>query len=264
MRRVAAIFVVLLAAVPATAGAAPAPAPAAPPELRAVRVPLPPKIDGRLDDPAWRAAPVQRGFLQRSPDEGAPATEATEVRVVYDDRALYVGFFCRDRQAGTIRPRLGRRDGIPQSDWVAIAIDPYFDRKSAFSFVVNNAGVLSDVAMVDGGEDDFGWDGVWSAEVRVGADGWTAEVRIPFATLRFSPRAPLRFGVHVRRYLNRLQETSEWPLIPSRSASVIGNFATLTGLEGVRPGLRLQMLPYALLQWTPSHAEGSLAPRRAL
>jgi hypothetical protein len=233
-------------------------------ELRAVRVRVPPKVDGRLDDAAWRAAPVQGGFRQRSPHEGAPATEATEVRVVYDDHALYFGVSCRDRQAHTIRPRLGRRDGIPQSDWVAVAVDPYFDRKSAFSFVVNNAGVLTDVAMVDGGEDDYAWDGVWSAEVRVDRAGWTAEVRVPFATLRFSPRAPLRFGVHVRRYLTRLQETSEWPLIPSRSTSVVGNFATLTGLEAVRPGLRLQALPYALLQWNPSHAEGSLAPRHTL
>jgi hypothetical protein len=262
MRRAAVSLVVLLAALPAAG--APASQPAAGPELRAVRVSVPPKIDGRLDDLAWRAVPVQRGFRQRSPHEGAPATEETEVRVVYDERALYVAFFCRDRQAATIRPRLGRRDGIPQSDWVAVAIDPFFDKKSAFSFVVNNAGVLSDVAMVDGGDDDFGWDGVWSAEVRVGQDGWTAEIRIPFATLRFSPRAPLRFGIHVRRYLNRLQETTEWPLIPARSASIIGNYATLTGLEGIRPGLRLEMLPYGLLQYTPSHATGSLAPRHVV
>ncbi|MBI5482607.1 MAG: carbohydrate binding family 9 domain-containing protein [Deltaproteobacteria bacterium] len=275
MRRVALSLVVLLAALGGaraergptspTTGAARASGPAgAAPELRAVRVPVPPKIDGRLDDPAWRVAPVYTGFRQKSPHEGAPATEETEVRVVYDDRALYVGVFCRDRQPATIRPRLGRRDSIPQSDWVAVAIDPYFDRKSAFSFVVNNAGVQSDVAMVDGGDDDYAWDGVWTAEVRIGGGGWTAELRIPFATLRFSPRAPLRFGVHVRRFLNRLQETSEWPLIPARSTSVVGNFATLTGLHGIKPGLRLQMLPYGRLQWNPSYAEGSLAPRRAV
>jgi hypothetical protein len=268
-RAVALLLPALLVALAGQAAAAPAAsqgasAPAASHDtMRAVRVKVAPVIDGRLDDPAWRAAPVHRGFVQRQPAEGVRATEDTEVRIVYDDHALYVSFFCRDRQAALIEPRLGRRDSLPQSDWVSIAIDPYFDRKSAFLFQINNAGVQADAAIADGGDDDYAWDAVWDGAVRLQPDGWSAELRIPFSTLRF-PNGTQRWGVHVRRYLNRRQELSEWHLISSASTAYVGNFEVLAGLKDVRPGLSLMLLPYGLLQWNPSYATDNLSPRRTL
>ncbi|HEY3356517.1 MAG TPA: DUF5916 domain-containing protein [Polyangia bacterium] len=267
MRRVRAILLLLLLLLlPAAAGAdaAAASAPAAAGTLRAVRVTTPPVVDGRLDDPAWSAAPVHRGFVQRQPAEGAAATEDTEVRFVYDDRALYVGIRCHDRQAPLIQPRLGRRDSLPQSDWVSVALDPYFDHKSAFVFQINSAGIQADAAIADGSEDDYAWDAVWDGAVHVGRAEWTAELRIPFATLRFPQRNDQRWGVHVRRYLNRSQELSESRLIGSGTTAYVGNFEVLTGLGAVRPGLSLALLPYGLLQGNPSYAADNLAPRDRL
>src|SRR5262249_22215422 len=154
----------------------------------AIRAHEKPHIDGKLDDPVWARAPVLDGFVQVNPDEGKPASERTEVRIAYDDDSLYVAFRCWDTQAWTIRPRLGRRDRMPESDWALIALDPFHDRRSAYLFLVNAAGVLSDGITTEGQGDNFNWDGVWEARTSIDAAGWSAEIAIPFSTLRF-PRA---------------------------------------------------------------------------
>src|SRR5262252_9520630 len=135
----------------------------------AVRTLRPPRIDGKLDDLAWQNVPVLSDFVQRIPDEGKPAGETTEVRIVYDDRAIYVAFRCYDSQASKIRPRLGRRDDAPESDWVGFAVDPFHDRRNAYIFLVNSAGVKTDGNLAEGANDDYSWDGVWEARTSVDA-----------------------------------------------------------------------------------------------
>ena len=137
-------------------------------------------LDGRLDDAAWRAATPATDFTQTEPDEGSPVSERTEVRIVYDDRAIYIGARLHDR--GAIASRLGRRDGnLPDVDWFAVSLDGYHDHLGASKFAVNPSGVVRDELMT--GSNTFGgdasWDPVWQAKTRVDSGGWTVEMRIP-------------------------------------------------------------------------------------
>ncbi|HJZ84790.1 MAG TPA: DUF5916 domain-containing protein [Polyangia bacterium] len=231
------------------------------PRAQAVRAATPPSVDGRLDDPAWQAAPPLDGFVQVEPNEGAAASEPTEVRIVYDQRALYVGFRCWDSRASQIAPRLGRRDAVPESDWVSVIVDPSPDRRSAYYFLVNSAGVVGDGVVIEGQGDSGDWDGVWTARTSIDDRGWSAEIEIPFSTLRFPRSGRQSWGIHVRRYISRLKETDDWNLIRRTDASQVGRFAQLDGIEGVQPGLSLQVSPYASATVRASAGPDTLAPQ---
>ena len=115
--------------------------------VRAVRAAGPITLDGRLDEPVWKATPASTGFTQNDPQDGAAATEPTDVWVAYDDHALYVAAFCHDSDPAKIRKRLGRRDSQTDSDWFMVAIDPYFDKRSGYAFYANPAGSITDAAL---------------------------------------------------------------------------------------------------------------------
>src|SRR5262249_8486962 len=220
-----------------------------------------PFIDGKLDDAVWRTAPVLSGFVQRVPEEGKPASEPTEVRIVYDDRAIYVAFRCYDSQAAEIRPRLGRRDDAPESDWVLFAVDPFHDRRNAYLFLVNSAGVKTDGNLTEGANDDYSWDGIWEARTSIDASGWSAEIEIPLATLRFPRASAQTWGFHLRRYISRKKEPDDWQRIRGTDNGFASRLADLDGLEGLRPGLSLQLLPYVASTMRASYASDNLAPR---
>ena len=143
------------------------------PVSRAVRATTPIRLDGRLDEAAWAAAPVTSDFTQINPDEGTPASQRTDVRVVYDEDMLYVGVRLHDN--GPVTARLGRRDmSLGDSDWFGLMIDSYHDHRTAFGFDVNPAGVRRDeVKTID--QDDNSWDPVWDVATETDNAGWTAE-----------------------------------------------------------------------------------------
>ncbi|HET7612522.1 MAG TPA: carbohydrate binding family 9 domain-containing protein, partial [Gemmatimonadaceae bacterium] len=155
--------------------------------MRASRLTGAISIDGKLDEPAWATAVPSSDFMQSYPKVGAKATDPTEVRVLYDDDALYVGVRMFDAHPDSIAAQLARRDasGI-YSDWLHVMIDSYRDRRTSFRFSVNPRGVQKDVLEFDdrNGE-DLNWDAVWEVATRVDSVGWTAEYRIPFSQLRF-------------------------------------------------------------------------------
>jgi hypothetical protein len=115
--------------------------------VHAVRTNEPITLDGRLDESVWKTAPRATGFTQNDPQDGAPPTEQTDVWVAYDDHALYVAAFCHDSDPSKIRKRLGRRDSQTDSDWFAVAVDPYFDKRSGYLFVANPAGSITDMVL---------------------------------------------------------------------------------------------------------------------
>ncbi len=215
------------------------------PVATAVRAaPAPPVVDGRLDDPAWRAAPPITQFTQRNPLEGRPGTERTEARVVYTDHALYVAVRAYDSHPDGIVAQLTRRDEDSPSDWVAVGIDSYHDRRTAFVFAVNPAGVKRDMFYFDDNNEDDSWDAVWDVATARDAEGWTAEFRIPFSQLRFPPQASLSFGFNVYRKIARLNEEQFWRLPPKNQAGLVSRFGDLVGLERIAPPRRVEVLPY--------------------
>jgi hypothetical protein len=214
------------------------------PVSRAVRLEGSIQLDGKLDEAAWASAPVTPISTQIDPLEGQPASQRTEVRVLYDDEALYVG--ARLWDSGEVTARLGRRDmRLGDSDWFGVMLDSYHDHRTAFGFDVNPAGVQRDeVKTIE--DDDNSWDAVWRVATSVDSAGWTAEYRIPFSQLRFRPDSALTWGVQFERIIGRNHEYSASTFIPKSAPGGVPAYGHLTGLRMLRPGSSLELLPYVV------------------
>jgi hypothetical protein len=207
------------------------------------------RVDGEGNDPAWRGAPSQGGFVQYHPRDGASPTEPTDVALAYDDEALYVLVEARDTRPGEIRALLTRRDGASSSDWIHVWFDTLDDRRTAYRFSVNPRGVKQDARVSNDGEEDASWDAVWEARTRTHARGWTAELRIPFSQVRYvSDRAT--WGLQVGRLLSRLNETSYWRRVPKDSSRFVRHFGRLGPLRALPAPRRLELVPYVTGSFT--------------
>ena len=214
------------------------------------------RLDGVLDEAAWQGAAVAGGFTQYSPDEGSPATQSTEVRVLYGSSALYISALMQDDDPSGIRRLLGRRDEFNQADWFIASIDSYYDRKTAYNFAVSAAGVQADGIYTGqrfgGGGGGFGfetsWDAVWRSAVRHGPEGWTVEMRIPYTMLRFSDASVQRWGINFRRIIPRLGEIDDWVLIPraDRSSGTVAQYGILEGMTDIHNHRNFQVTPYSV------------------
>jgi hypothetical protein len=230
---------------------------AEPRTLHAARVQGGVSVDGVLDEAAWATAEVATGFVQRAPTPGAPAGEQTEARILYDDRAVYVSMRMLETDPAAISAPLGRRDmnGL-HSDWASVMIDSYDDNRTAFVFAVNPRGVKKDYFVYSDATEDTGWDAVWEVETRTDSAGWTAEFRIPLSQLRFAS-GHTTWGVQLQRRVARTSEISFWsPWMPT-DPGYVSRFGTLAGLEGLRPGRRLEVQPYTLGRVTRAPAQAA-------
>lgn len=221
--------------------------PEKPPMARAVHVDGPVTVDGTLDDPAWSKAPAASGLVQVEPDEGAPATEPTEIRFLHDGENLYVG--ARLHASHPPRTRLGRRDAALQdSDWFAVMLDANGDGMTAYRFRVNPSGVRGDELLArDGGTDDS-WEPVWEAAASVDEEGWTATMRIPLSQIRFDEETGVPWGLQVERTLRRNDETVVFSFTPRREAAGIPRYGRLEGMDETDPGRHLEAMPYVTAQ----------------
>jgi hypothetical protein len=201
-------------------------------------------VDGRLDDAAWRSGPLHSSFVQRDPDQGLPPTEPTEFRVVYSDEAVYIGVRAWDSRPGEISAQLTRRDESSPSDRIVIAIDSYRDRRTAFVFAINPAGVKQDWYIFDDVHEDDTWNAVWDVGCTMDSLGWIAEFRIPFSQLRFTTADEQVFGFQVIRHLNRLNEETHWQLMPREESGVVSLYGDLEGIRGITPPRRAEFMPY--------------------
>jgi hypothetical protein len=214
------------------------------------------RVDGRLDESAWRDAPAQAEFVQREPDEGAQPTDRMEVRFVYDDTALYVG--ARMYAVEPIQAPLGRRDEGDQAEHFAVFLDTYLDRRTATAFGVTAAGVrLDEYFATDSDDGDDGYNPVWVARTSVDTQGWTAELWIPFSQLRFTDRNPQVWGLNIKRWVPSRNEEVHWALIGRTEQGLASRFGNLQGITGIRPGRRIELLPYVA---SGSHVVGDPAP----
>ncbi|MCZ6915509.1 MAG: DUF5916 domain-containing protein [Gemmatimonadetes bacterium] len=205
------------------------------------------RIDGRLDESAWRSAPAASGFVQREPVEGAVAEEDTEVRVLFDASSVYVGARMHDSRPAQIADQLVRRDGRGQYDYFEVAFDPNLDRRTGYSFRVSAANVQRDVYLFEDNEDDEAWDAVWTSAVQRDSLGWTVEMRIPLSQMRYKASDSMQtWGVNfVRRRLQTNEET-HYALISQLQQGRVSQFATLEGMQITRAARLLEFLPYAL------------------
>ena len=208
----------------AAAQVSPAPDPA--PELDALR--LPPgeasvlHVDGLLDEAAWRDAPMASGFRQQEPLEGEPATEITEVRVLFDDATLYVGVLARDRSPDEVIARILQRDKLMElgfeatpeftsDDAVVIVLDPFHDHRNAVVFGTNPNGAEFDALITDEGREfNIDWRGVWEVAAQRTPEGWSAEFAIPFRSLRFPEASAEPWGFNVYRIIRRKNQEVLW------------------------------------------------------
>jgi hypothetical protein len=203
------------------------------------------KLDGRLDEPIWATAPAMTGFTQRSPNEGAPATDETVVRFAYDDSSLWIGARMQSAEPSKIAAPVTRRDDVSQAEHILVSLDTFLDRRTAYTFGVTAAGTRTDryhSTDVEAGSATF--DPVWEAKATRDAHGWTAEMRIPFSQLRFNESAAQTFGVNVRRVMPSKNENDYWIVVPRKEVGWASRFGDLTGLE-IGRARRMELLPYA-------------------
>ena len=217
----------------------------------AVRTSSHPNIDGMLNDKVWDISIPISDLIQFEPDNLAPITENTEVRVLYDDEAFYIGFKCFDRSPAKIMRRLARRDQWKEAasnnaDWVSISLDPQNDDKTGYIFIVNAAGIKVDVFVPDDENYDQAWDAVWDAKVNLDSDGWTAEMKIPFSIFQFNSKSIQTWGMELRRGIYRKQEVQKWPGQARGVKGVVSLFGMLNGLSNVPNPKQLELLPYVL------------------
>ncbi len=215
----------------------------------------PPKIDGRLDDPAWQHAQSVADFTQRDPEEGEAGTEKTEVKILYDDQNLYLGFFCYDSEPDKIVAREMRTDADLQGDdYIRILIDTYLDRRNAFYFETNPLGARRDAQISDEGKVvNTDWNCVWEVESQITEQGWTAEIRIPLNQLRYPDiDGEPRWGINFGRYIGRKREDVYWsPILRdygfgNRGFFKVSKAGDLVGLEQMRRRKRLEIKPFNL------------------
>ncbi|MFL5771547.1 MAG: DUF5916 domain-containing protein [Flavisolibacter sp.] len=220
--------------------------------LTAVKTPQAPKIDGHLDDAIWQEAPMATDFIQNFPEYGLAATVKTEVRILYDDNAVYIGAYLYD-DPSLIRKQITSRDAEQRQDvdYFSVFFDTYNDQQNGFQFLVTSANVQSD-ARIGGSTDndrfgDFGdktWDAVWESQVQMKNDGWTIEMKIPYISLRFSKKEVQTWGLQFLRFIRRDNESSYWNPVDPKLNGFANQFGKYVDLKNIEPPLRLSFSPY--------------------
>lgn len=207
------------------------------------------RIDGRVEEAAWAEARPFSAFVESFPEPGKPADLRTEVRVLYDQTYLYIAVTCADPHPELIIRSLGRRDSRPVADTVEVAIDSSDDRRTAYDFIVNAAGVQRDQLLYADVNISESWDAVWDAASALTPTGWSTELAIPLRVLRFSSGTD-SWGFQVRRVVPHTHQVLETRLIPRDANAVnlgglmVSRFGRLTGVGALQPGRDVELSPY--------------------
>src|SRR5215207_11338451 len=219
--------------------------------LRVLHINEPIKVDGRLDEPSWSQATPATDFRQQEPNEGQPATEQTEVRLLFDDKNLYVGVHAFDSEPSRINFReLVRDASFSNDDKVEILLDTYHDRRNAYRFAVNPLGTQQDALITDEGRDlNLSWDAPWISAGRIDETGWIVEIAIPLTTLRFTEGADT-WGLNFARIIRRKNEENLWTSWQrSFGLERVSQAGELIGVEEIKRRRLLQVKPYASGGW---------------
>jgi hypothetical protein len=211
---------------------------------QATRISLAPKINGMADDSIWQYIAPVSDFMQYLPVYNVSPTFRTEVKIAYDDYAIYVLAQMYDPNPDSILHQLGLRDQENlNADMFNIQFDTYNNQLDAYSFTVTASGV-----QIDSRESDWTYDAVWESEISITHDGWVAELKIPYSALRFARTNPQLWGLEIVRSIRRYRETDQWSLEMLEAKNDLPYWGTLEGIENIEPPLRLSATPYLLLQ----------------
>ena len=202
-------------------------------------------------------APAVTDFAQREPSEGSPPSQLTEFRVAFDASTLYVKVRAYDREPEKIVTYLTRRDDDSPCDWIRVLIDSYHDRRTAYEFAVNPDGVKQDRYWFNDNNNDKSWDAVWDVTVSRDQNGWTAEFRIPFSQLRFTPSDTGTWGFAISRDIGRLKETNTWPLLSRNANGYVSSFGELGGLATANAPKGMEIVPYTVASLTRQRTGGN-------
>lgn len=216
------------------------------PDITATHVTRAPHIDGRLTEAEWQQAVPATQFTQSDPHEGQPASERTEVRVLLGDDALYVGARLYDREPQKIRARLSRRDNSVSTDRFEVFLDGYHNHLTGAHFRVNPGGAIYDGLIGASGAEDASWDPVWDAAAHIDSLGWTAEMRIPFSQIRYTPHSGGDWGIQFARVIFRTGEIDWFSFTPKKETGGVARYGNLHGVGEVPATRRLEVRPYLL------------------
>ena len=207
----------------------------------ALRIDIPPKIDGVMDDAVWGKVVPVTDFVMNRPLEGGVPSQKTEVRILYDNKAIYVGAMLYDTHPDSILHELGNRDDQDlNADLFRFVIDPYNMRQDAFDFGVNASGVQADSKF-----SDETFNAVWESAVKINDKGWCVEMKIPYSAIRFPKKAIQEWAMQTTRYIRRTREFDQWSLTPSTAANAQVFWGTLKGINDIKTPVRLSVTPYA-------------------
>jgi hypothetical protein len=213
-------------------------------QIRATHTDQPIRIDGVLNEEIWQTATPVPDLIQDEPDEGAAPTQPSDIRIVYDNKAIYVGARLYDSVADSIVTRLARRDPDMDSDLLLIALDPFHDKRSGYYFGLSASGSIHDGVIYNDTWTDDSWDGVWEGAVKVDDKGWYLEMRVPFSQLRFKKSTKYVWGFNVYRRIQRRNE-EDWVVItPRKESGLASRFADLVGIENIDAERKIEVLPY--------------------
>jgi len=226
------------------------------PSVRAAQTTEAPRIDGVLDETAWQTAEAIDTFTQQEPQEGLPATDRTEVRVLYDQGHLYIGVHAHASEPVVATEMRRDSDRLFDEDNFQVILDTFHDSRNGYMFLTSPLGAKLEQQIFDEGEGggrgttanvNRNWDGVWHAAARVVDDGWTAEIAIPVNTVRFGPGSDQTWGVNFQRNIRRKNEAVFWAPIPKAyTLTRVSLAGELTGLSGISQGLDLKLKPFLL------------------
>ncbi|MDQ3112426.1 MAG: carbohydrate binding family 9 domain-containing protein, partial [Bacteroidota bacterium] len=207
--------------------------------MAAQRISAPPKIDGVLNDECWKNAEIATNFRQNSPTEKAPVSFETEVKILYDNTAIYIGAMCYDSSPDSILRQLGLRDEYPNADNFRVVFDTYNTQQDAFNFTVTASNVQNDSRV-----SDYNFNAVWKSNVQILSNGWSVEIEIPWSALRFPSRVQQNWGLQLTRSIQRKFEFDQWALTPKGSPNPMKYWGILTGLDSIESPVRLSLTPY--------------------
>lgn len=211
----------------------------------AVRAEHAPKIDGLLDDACWENAMPASGFLQIEPYNGHNPAFDSEVMIVYDDKAVYIGAMLYDNAPDSIMKQYSPRDEINVSDFFGVYIDPFNNGLSAYGFFVTPVNVQIDMKAFENGKEDEEWNAVWESQTKIVENGWVVEFKIPYSALRF-PKVPVQlWGMNLIRKIERTREKSSWSHVDNAKQGFIRQQGQLSGIENIEPPVRLSFSPFA-------------------